>query len=416
MKGKLYTVISIFLAMVLVQPNQIVSATFNSSVSSIIVSDPAHITDTTHNSPIVFIENVGQVDEQTQFQVWGTANPMKLTEDGLQITLLEPVKSKQSDSLYSVENRQKLNADHRQGVNLQLSFIGANPHPRLEPFSRLDTSISYFSSKNSSNWHVNVPVWGGVRYIDLYRGINLEISSENGQIVQRLIAQSEVDLRGVRLRLDGADALTLENDYLHFSTSLGSFALPLLQVVSVDGSPILNLAEQPRLMDNRVSFPFAAKKSAGLDVQSAILNATNASDLLYATLLGGSGWETASKMAVDTNGATYITGWTVSSDFPATAGAFDTTYNNNFDVFVAKLSPDGSSLVYATYLGSSSDDRGNSIAIDASGNAYITGMTQSVDFPITPGAFDTDFNGVIYNAFITKLNETGDALLEIIPI
>ena len=165
-----------------------------------------------------------------------------------------------------------------------------------------------------------------------------------------------------------------------------------------------------------MSFPFAAKKSAGLDVQSAILNATNASDLLYATLLGGSGWETASKMAVDTNGATYITGWTVSSDFPATAGAFDTTYNNNFDVFVAKLSPDGSSLVYATYLGSSSDDRGNSIAIDASGNAYITGMTQSVDFPITPGAFDTDFNGVIYNAFITKLNETGDALLEIIPI
>jgi hypothetical protein len=102
------------------------------------------------------------------------------------------------------------------------------------------------------------------------------------------------------------------------------------------------------------------------------------------------------------SGAAYVTGVTYSSDFPTTPGAFDTTHNGNHDAFMAKLNATGSALAYAAFLGGSGDDIGYGIAIDGSGAAYITGHTNSSDFPTTPGAFDTTFNGG-YDAFVVKL-------------
>ena len=88
-----------------------------------------------------------------------------------------------------------------------------------------------------------------------------------------------------------------------------------------------------------------------------------------------------------------MTGYTDSADFPTTAGAFDTTFNGGADAFVTKLDASGAALGYSTYLGGSGDDYGYGIAVDGAGSAYVTGYTDSANFPTTAGAFDTTFNG-----------------------
>jgi hypothetical protein len=109
-------------------------------------------------------------------------------------------------------------------------------------------------------------------------------------------------------------------------------------------------------------------------------------------------------IAVDEDGRAYVTGFTESSNFPTTAGAFDTSFNGG-DVFVTKLNASGSALAYSTFLGGTSfqSDEGQDIAVDGMGRTYVTGTTSSADFPTTQGAFDRTFNGGLDDAFVTKL-------------
>ncbi len=105
-----------------------------------------------------------------------------------------------------------------------------------------------------------------------------------------------------------------------------------------------------------------------------------------------------------------MTGSTGSSNFPTTTGASDRSYTGSYsDAFVVKLNPTGSRLAYATYLGGNDNDSGYGIAMDDAGNAYVTGDTQSANFPTTTGAFDTSLNGY-YDAFVVRLNPTGSGL------
>jgi hypothetical protein len=109
------------------------------------------------------------------------------------------------------------------------------------------------------------------------------------------------------------------------------------------------------------------------------------------------------------DGRAYVTGVTRSAKYPTTPGAFDTTFNGDFDAFVTKLNASGSALAYSTFLGGTSVDQGFGIAVDGEGRAYVTGITFSIDYPTTPGAFDTTFNGN-EDTFVTKLNASGSAL------
>jgi len=153
----------------------------------------------------------------------------------------------------------------------------------------------------------------------------------------------------------------------------------------------------------------------GHDAFVAKLNPTG-SGLVYATFLGGSKDECNSggypfvlcSLAVDERGNAYIAGLTLSADFPTTPGALSRTPGGGQDVFVTKLNPGGTALVYSTFLGGTRDEYGYAIAVDGEGNAYVTGATGSLDFPTTPGAYDTTTIGA--DAFIAKLNPTGSAL------
>jgi hypothetical protein len=146
------------------------------------------------------------------------------------------------------------------------------------------------------------------------------------------------------------------------------------------------------------------------DVFVSKLNSTGTA-LIYSTYLGGSYMDGGNSIAIDGSGNAYITGWTNSSDFVTTSGAFQTTYAGGGDFFVTKLNSSGTSLIYSTYIGGSSYDEGFGIAIDSIGNAYITGRTTSTDYDITSGAFQTTYGGGTYDVFVTKLNSTATGLI-----
>ena len=311
------------------------------------------------HSPVMFVENAGQWDDGARFQVWGgPAGTMWLAEDAIWITVLEPGEtSGQVDTAldsrlrWSPEDREE--PAPRSGVNIKLSFVGANPQPRIETFDRLDSTVSYFLGNDPGQWRPDVPVWGAVRYVDLYPGIDMEVTNEDGRMVQRLAARPGADLAAVQLRVEGADAVAVDGDRLRLSTAAGDLALPLLQAAGSNGeAPV-----QPRgvrLFD--VSTPFAALSSTPYSpLAMPDSPADNPADLLYGTFLGGSGsyyyyGDRGAGIAVDDSGDAFVTGVTNSSDFPATPGAFDTSYDYE-DAFVVKLDSAGSGLIYATFLG-----------------------------------------------------------------
>ena len=393
--------------------------------------DRARVAGALQGAPVMFIENAGQFADGARFQVRGGNGTIWLADDTIWVTVLEqtnlspqPIPEVERGAPPSLAGK-GAGGLGRHGVNLKLSFPGANPHTHLEPFNRLDTHVSYFLGNDAAKWQPDVPVWGGVRYVDLYPGIDLEFTSENGRLVQRLVVQPGADLNAVGLRVEGADAIELLSspddgrwaggEGLRLTTAVGDFALPLL---TVEG---WNMERANVERTNAQTFEVTSRFSSAPSLPSLSAQTAGASDLLYSTFLGGGDVDDGFAIAVDGNGAAYVTGQTCSSSFPTTSGAFDTSYNGCSDAFVVKLNSAGSALAYATFLGGSSDDeRGNGIAVDGSGAAYVTGDTLSTDFPTTPGAFDRTFGGgtggpcggsPCPDVFVAKLNPSGSALV-----
>jgi len=141
-----------------------------------------------------------------------------------------------------------------------------------------------------------------------------------------------------------------------------------------------------------------------------------ASDLVFSTYLGAGSGDTANAVALDSSGNAYVTGQTVSASFHTTTGVVQTKFGGVSDAFVTAIKGDDSAYIYSTYLGGADIDIGDSIAVDASGNAYVTGETASTNsstppFPTTSGAFQTTYGGGSYDSFVTKLNSTGSTLV-----
>jgi len=209
---------------------------------------------------------------------------------------------------------------------------------------------------------------------------------------------------GFVLKLSASGALV-------YSTYLGASGRDFATAIAVDAAGNAYVAGYT----SSVSFPIVAgafqSSYAGgfFDAFAAKVNAVG-SALLYSTFIGGSGNDTASSIAIDANGSAYIAGQTDSFNFPASAGVIQTGNAGGSDAFVTKLNAAGSGIVFSTYLGGSSNELGNAIAIDSSQNVYLAGATASVDFPVSAGAFQVAL-AASYDAFVTKLNPSATAIV-----
>jgi hypothetical protein len=199
---------------------------------------------------------------------------------------------------------------------------------------------------------------------------------------------------------------------VRYATFLGGSGPDRAFGIAVDGSGSAYVTGRTRSEDFPVT-PGACDTTQNGDYDLFVAKlAPTGGDLLYATFLGGSLYDKGAGIAVDRSGSAYLTGWTRSTDFPATAGAFDTVCRGpkEADAFAVKLDPAGSELVYATFLGGAGQDWGQGIAVDDSGCAHIGLLTGSADFPVTGGAFDTTFGG-ISDAAVVKLDAAGSGLV-----
>lgn len=366
--------------------------------------------DATSSAPLLFIENVGQFDARARFQVRGASETLWLAEDAIRITVVGEGADKEqvdiTDGDPSFDSLPTCLPSHQLGVNLKLTFPGANPHPRVEPFDRLDTTVSYFTSSDPSGWRADVPVWGGVRYMDLYPGIDLEISELNGRWSWQLAQQgTRSPTEHPVLRIEGADRVALDANHLRLQSGNEEYVLPF---IAVNGM----LTGSASIVSMGNAFDVIAPLVVSHLQESPPprdFPEDDPADLLYSTYLGGQGSDRGYDIAVDASGYAYVVGQTASSDFPTTPGAFDPTYNLSYDAFVVKLDATGGSLIYATYLGGNDWDEGYGIALGANGNVYVAGWTRSSDFPTTPAAYDTSHNGD-FDSFVAMLNANGTAL------
>jgi hypothetical protein len=261
---------------------------------------------------------------------------------------------------------------------------------------------NYFVGTDPNRWRTGVAGFSAVRYREVYAGIDLLFRGKSGRLEYDFVVQPGADPRQIELVFDGAQVSLLADGALELTTAAGVLKHLAPVVYQESGARRRHVAGGfEHIAPNRVRFRLGAYDRRLPLVIDPVLE--------YATFLGGSGHDYATRVAVDAAGHAFVVGGTESLDFPTTTGVLAPAYGGNVDAFVAKLSPGGDALVYATYLGGLTIDYATGIALDAGGNAYVSGATQSPNFPIVGGVQST-FAGS-HDGFVVKLNAAGTALI-----
>ena len=339
--------------------------------------------------PLAFVANAGQTDARVRYSAQGAGFSVFLTRKEAMLALQRP----------GTQGRGK-------GAALALRFLGSKRNVAIRGERPKQGRVNYLLGNDPATWHTGLRTYERVVYRDLWPGVDLAFTGQNGKLKYEFLVRPGARVSEIRLAYRGPKRLSLDRKgNLRIRTSLGvltdrrpaSYQLVAGKRVAVRSS--FALAPHGRRYSFAVESAYDRRYPLVIDP-----------GLGYSTYLGGSSDDFGDGLALDGAGSAYLTGYTSSANFPTTAGAFDTTYNGGVgDAFVTKLDVSGAALLYSTYLGGSGGDFGNGIALDGAGSAYVTGETQSADFPTTASAFDRTYNGA-RDAFITKLDASGAAL------
>jgi Beta-propeller repeat len=336
------------------------------------------------NLPLAFTGNAGQSDTSVRYSAQGVGVAVFLTRREAVLALQRPGARRRGT-----------------GAALALRFVGANRNVAVHAEHPGKGRINYLLGNNPANWRTGLRAYERVVYRELWPGIDLVFHGGSGKLKYELLVRPGARVNNIRLAYRGAKGLSLDGS--------GNLVVRTLAGVFTDERPLSYQLVDGRRVPVRSGFAlsqddaFGFALGRGYDRRYPLVIDPG---LLYSTYLGGGGDDHGNSVALDGAGSAYVAGYTTSADFPTTPGAFDTT--GSFDAFVAKFDASGA-LVYSTYLGGGEDDSSFGVAVDGSGSAYVTGRTNSANFPTTPGAFDTTYAQV--DAFVTKLNASGTALV-----
>jgi hypothetical protein len=336
--------------------------------------------------PLSFTENQGQADEHIAYYIQSPGRSVYFTKDGHALRLTQ---GKGEDA---------------RAHTIKVELVAAAPE-RIEGLESAPGIVSYFKGPKEQ-WKTAIPTHAKIGYVQPWPGIDLAYDGHNGKLESIYTVAPHADPAQIKLRYSGQDSLRLdEHGNLVYTTSLGEIT---------ETAPVLYQEIEGRRIPVEGRFVLLDEATIGFDVahynpdHALVIDPT----LAYAGYIGGSGLDVGFGIAVDSAGNAYVTGYTESTEasFPVTVGP-DPTFNGYYDVFVAKVNPAGTALVYAGYIGGNGNDHGWAIAVDGAGNAYVTGLTTSTEatFPVTVGPYLTH-NGY-YDAFVFKVNAAGTALV-----
>jgi len=360
-------------------------------------------------APLAFTRNMGQWPDSILYRSSGSGATMWFTATGAYYQLFEP--TPKDTAMQSVakpavgRDRTKSEADGTKTTLIKASFVGANTTPVVVGEDETSYKCNFFIGSDPRRWRSGVPNHNSIVYRNLYAGIDLKYYGNGHQMEYDFLVAPGADYSQIQIRYDGAKSMSINiSGELVIETDCGMVIERRPVVYQTNGSAKRELNGQYVLIDgNRFSFKLADgfyNRDLALVIDPA---------LVYSTFLGGdSSTEAGQGIAIDSAGNAYVTGETSSVDFP-TENPYDNTRGGFVDAFVTKLTAGGNALAYSTYLGGSNEDWGCGIAVDAFGNAYVTGRTGSADFP-TLNAYDGNLGGSS-DAFVTKLAPEGNALI-----
>ncbi len=373
--------------------------------------------------PLNFEENFGQGGARdAQYFAHGNAFAIALTQHGAVLTLGG---GSGSESGPVAPDR----------IRILLQGTQASPAPRAE--QALPGRVNYLIGNDPSKWRTDVATYGRVRYDGVYPGVDLVYYGNQGHLEYDFAVAPGANPQTIGVHFEGAQGLSIDaqgNLQIDLKGRRLAFERPV--AYQIDGGQRSAVAASYRLAGDTVGFEIGAYDHARALVIDPVLS--------YFTYLGGSntdvigaaipqsGSTAGQALALDASGNVYVTGYTVSTNFPQLAPIAPPTAKQNPNggwpwAFVSKLSADGSTLLYSTYVGGSARDYGQAIAADTHGNVVIAGWTESNDFPVTVAAFQvlcapnfTNSPNAAFascapaasqNAFIAKFSQANGQLL-----
>ena len=379
----------------------------------------AHISEAYGKLPLSFEVNRGQTDERVDFLSRGGRYDLYLTSTEA-VLVLSAATSSSKGRRPDIHNFLSSNsfAPKVKPSALRMQIVGANRHAQPRVFEQLPGKSNYFIGNDSQKWLTGIPNFRKVRYEDVYAGVHLDYHGNQQQLEYDFVVKPGADPKIISVRFEGAKSLRID-------ATTGDLMMSVRgQELRFEKPKVYQeVGAQKQWIDGR--YALRGKNTIGFEVAAYDEGKPLVIDpvlLGYSTYLGGSGNDYGNGIAVDGAGNAYVVGYTYSTNFPVTVGAFQTTNRAPYNAFVTKLDPTGSTALYSTYLGGSGggfyNDIGFDIKVDGAGNAYVTGVTNSTNFPVTPGAFQSSFAGGGFtgcclpgDGFVTKLNPTGSALL-----
>ena len=353
----------------------------------------SQLKETRLRSPIVFEANQGQTDSQVKFLSRGEGYNLFLTQT-------EAVMAMKIQD----ENRPRATTD-----TLRMKLIGANPAAGIDGIDKTLGVSNYFVGQASETWRPSVPSYTKVRYNQIYPGVDMVYYGDRGKLEYDFIVAPGADPGQIGVAFEGGDKIELDpaGDIV-LQTPAGEVRQrkPVAyQEVHGKRKEVwsrYSLIQNPK---SEIQNPLVAFVVGPYDVSRPLVIDPVIS---YSTYFGGGGNEEGNSIAVDSAGSVYITGFTDSINFPVGNASQSAFGGGRQDAFIVKLDPSGTRVVYSTYLGGNGQDNATCVAVDATGNAFITGFTDSINFPVR-NALQQAKRGQV-NAFVVKLGPTGAML------
>ncbi len=335
--------------------------------------------------PLIFEVNRGQALPHVKFLARGRGYSAFLTADGMVLSLRPAAIAATATPASGVKSQQGA-----ENTTIQFRLVGAIRNAPVVGEDQQIGRVNYFIGNDPAKWQTKVPTYSRVRYKNIYPGIDLLYYGNHRQLEYDFAVSAGADPGRIQFEISGARQIRVDGEgNLVLQTSAGNLSFQAPAVYQKSGPARVPVHGAYVLMDStHVAFDvkrYDASKPLVIDPV-----------LLYSTYLGGSGTDQPTGIAVDSTGSVYIGGYTDSSDFPlATLGSLPV---GGPHVFVAKFDSTGSNLVYADYVGGNSQDYGYALALNSANELYVTGSTTSSDFPMVKpyqGSYPGSFNGFL---------------------